>query len=423
MEILLLNPPYTEKITKEGRCEQKSELFEAAFPPLELAYIVAILRHKHNVKILDCIASRYNEERLISFYRKEKPSMVFVSTTTATISNDLRIIEKLNEVYKSKFVFFGVYASYFRKRLMKKGIIVPNNVEEYACKIVGEGFNPASLDSLPFPAWDLVNLKNYRLPLTGERFVLIQTSKGCRYECTFCTVPFYHGKKLLKRSINSVIEEILYVKKFGINNILFFADNFASDKYWVEGLCKEIIRRNIKIRFLCNSRVDSLDKETIQLMKKAGCWLISFGIESGSQKILNIAKKGIKIENAKEAISKASSKGILTLGNFVLGLEGENENTIKETIGFANQLNLDFAVFNIAASLPGSALYEMSKQKTLKRELINETELERWQKNAYLSFYSRKPFVRFFRVVKITGIKYLLPIINSAFYSLSKILF
>lgn len=431
MNILLLNPPYREKMVKEERCEQKAHIFQTTYPPLKLAYLAVILRKKADVRILDCIASDYSERELMAFYSKEKPDKVFVNTTTQTIKNDLRIIKELYEIHPSEFILFGVYAAYFRKKISDKNwIIAPKNVEEYAYKIIGEKFNLANLDSLPFPAWDIVDLDCYRLPLSGERFVLLQTAIGCPYECIFCTVPFYHGKRIVKRSISSVIGEIIYIKKLGINNILFFADNFTLDRFWVRELCRQIIKRDIKIKFLCNSRVDSVDRETLELMKKAGCWLISFGIESGNQGILDKAKKGIRIEDTRRAVYNAYNAGILTLGNFVMGLPGENLSTLKETIKFANELKLDFAAFNIATPLPGSALYERYKNKNIDFEKLEyssqvisrELDLGHWQKKAYVSFYSKRAIARFLRIVRIAGADNLLSIFKSAFYLIFRVL-
>ncbi len=431
MKALLLNPPYREKMVKEGRCEQRADIFQTTYPPLTLAYLAAILRKKFDVGVLDCIARGYKLQKLVGIYLNEKPDLVFVNTTTQTIKNDLKIIKKLNNLHRSKFVIFGIYASYFRKQITKEGIAtVPKSIEEYAYSLIGEKFDHKSPDSLPFPAWDLINLADYKLPLTGEGFVLLQTATGCPYECVFCTVPFYHGKTLKRRSVKSAIDEILYIKKLGISNVLFFADNFTLDKSWVKRLCKEIIRNKIKMRFLCNSRVDSVDRETLQLMKRAGCWLISFGIESGNQSILNKAKKRIKLEDSKRAVYEANKAGILTLGNFVIGLPSETQETIKETIGFANELGLDFVAFNIATPLPGSALYEQYKNKIIDFEKLEyssqviskELDLRYWQKKAYISFYSKKPVERFLRIAGITGMGSILDILKSASYLIFRVL-
>lgn len=430
MKVLLLNPPHHEKTIKEGRCEQKGELFETVFPPLQMAYLAAILKKKAEVKILDCIAQNISIEHLTQLYISEKPDKVFVNTTTKTIKNDLVIVKKLNKLNNAEFILNGISALYFRKRLSQiKGIIVPKNIEEYAYNLIGEK-SSGDLDDLPFPAWDMIDLGNYRIPLTGEKFVLLQTSTGCPYDCVFCTVPFYHGKRIVKRSINSVVNEILYIKRLGIDNILFFADNFAVDKLWVRKLCKEIIKKRIKINFFCNSRVDTIDKETLALMKKAGCWLISLGIESGNQRILDAAKKRIKVQDIRKAVSEANLAGILTLGNFVIGLPGENESSLKDTIKLANDLKLDFAVFNIAVPLPGSGLYQKYRNKNLNTEksgyssqaILQETDLRHWQRKAYISFYSKRPVGRFLRIIRIMGLKNIVHVVRSALYLVFQVL-
>ena len=174
---------------------------------------------------------------------------------------------------------------------------------------------------------------------------------------------------------------------------------------------------------MCNSRVDTIDKEMLDYMGKSGCWVISFGIESGSQKILDLCKKGIKITQIEKAISLCKSSNILTLGHFIFGLLGENEGTLKKTFKFSKSLGLDFAFYYIATPFPGSELYERIKPKTNdwnKYDLSNQLalnigmDLNNIQKKATKDFYLKNfSLSRIVRLIKVLGIKNFINIIKS----------
>ena len=419
-KIWLLNPPFPEKFIRVGRCEQKADFFQVGLPPLILAYMASILRKKYIVRIIDSVGEDYSKKDIIRLYLREKPDLVFLETTTPTIEYDLKLINSLSKLHKSKFAIYGVHISYLKsiKKLKDCDIkIIHEEPEKYAFKLIGKKNNLKDLDSLPFPAWDLINLKNYKLPLKNKSFTLIQPSRGCPYKCIFCTNPFYYGSKVRLRSVDSVIQEIKYIKKFNINNIFFYSDLFSVNKEWVKELCKRIITEKLNVEWMANSRVDSIDKETLTLMKKAGQWLISFGIESGDQEILNLAKKQTKIKQVYEAVNLAHSLGILTLGHFILGLPGETEGTLKGTINFSKKLRLDFAMFYIATPFPGSELYEVYKKKLnndwnkfeYSKQIINsKLNLHKWQKRAYNEFYIRnfslKKQLRILKIIRMRNI-------------------
>ena len=149
------------------------------------------------------------------------------------------------------------------------------------------------LDSLPLPAWHLLDLDRYRLPLKGKPFLMVAPLRGCPFNCSFCTCQTYYGKRLRKRSVESVLRELEYDgERFGIRDFFIWAETFVVDRAYVAALCRGIIERGLRISWTSNSRVDTVDKELLTLMAQAGCWMISYGIESGSQKILDEADKG-----------------------------------------------------------------------------------------------------------------------------------
>ena len=226
-----------------------------------------------------------------------------------------------------------------------------------------------NLDELPFPARDLVNNKLYIRPDTGEPQTTIQSQRGCPARCIYCLVGTVSGYIINFRSPESVVREIEEcVNKHNIKNFYFRADTFTWDKDWVIKLCKLIIDKKLDIRWNCNSRVSTIDEERLQWMKKAGCWLIGFGIETGSNEGLRKIKKGTTIEQAEEALRLCKMYKMKTYLFFVIGLPWETKKDVEDTINFAKKLRGDFAEFNMAFPYPGTEFYQMGIEQGLFKE-------------------------------------------------------
>jgi anaerobic magnesium-protoporphyrin IX monomethyl ester cyclase len=171
------------------------------------------------------------------------------------------------------------------------------------------------------------------------------------------------------RSAEKIMEELRTLKKLGVTNFGFHCDTFTLDKKMVIDLCKMILAENLKMKWAANSRVDTVDEETLLWMKKAGCWMVAYGIESGSQVVLNNVKKGITLEQIENTIRVSHKAGIKNWGYFVMGLPGETEETIKETIAFAKKLPLDYVNFAVGTPYPGTDFYEEAlRERWLKGE-------------------------------------------------------
>lgn len=213
------------------------------------------------------------------------------------------------------------------------------------------------LDDMPIPMHELLPLKKYRMPLIKGPFTFIVTSRGCPAGCTYCIkhVSYQYSARL--RSPKLIMDELWVLKKLGINNIHMYADLFTVNRDQVVELCRRMIEEDIKIKWTCNSRVDYVDEEMLQLMGKAGCWLISWGIESGNEQILKHARKGAYPYKAERALRWAKRAGIKNWGYFIIGLPGETEGTIRETIDFSKKLPLDIALFHVAAPYPGTPFF------------------------------------------------------------------
>jgi len=197
----------------------------------------------------------------------------------------------------------------------------------------------------------------YRMPWIKGPFTFIVTSRGCPAGCIYCIKHVSYQFTVRLRSPEKIMEELWVLKKLGINNIHMYADLFTVSRDQVVELCKRIIAENLKIRWTCNSRVDYVDEEMLSLMGKAGCWLISWGIESGNEQVLRHAHKGAYPDKAERALRWAHKAGIKNWGYFIIGLPTETEETIRQTINFAKKLPLDIALFHVAAPYPGTPFF------------------------------------------------------------------
>jgi radical SAM superfamily enzyme YgiQ (UPF0313 family) len=236
------------------------------------------------------------------------------------------------------------------------------------------------LDSLPYPARHLIDNSIYTRPDNGKIQAVIKVSRGCPFHCFFCLATPVSGKKVRKRSPENIVGEIKEcVEKHSITNFLFWSDIFNIDRQWVIDLCNEIINSGLKITWGSNTRADTADLEMANLMYKAGCRLVSIGVESGSQEMLNKMGKKTNLTQIKNTIKIFKKAKIKIYNYFVLGLPWETEETAEATIKFAIELNSDFVNFYTAAAFPGSRFYDYVLENNL-FETQNNDEL---YKSAY----------------------------------------
>jgi len=223
---------------------------------------------------------------------------------------------------------------------------------------VDRNFIP-NLDDLPLPMHHLLPLDKYRTAVLNGSYQFIVTSRGCTAGCVYCIKHVSYQAGLRLRSPENVVAEIEMLVGLGVKNIHMYADLFTANRDQVMGICKLIIDRGIKIGFTANSRVDYVDKEMLQMMAKAGCTVLSWGIESANEDILKKARKGTTAERASQSVKWSHEAGIRNLGYFIVGLPGETKETIQETIDFSKTLPLDLAIFHIAAPYPGTPFFFM----------------------------------------------------------------
>ncbi|MBC7228504.1 MAG: radical SAM protein [Thermoflexales bacterium] len=263
------------------------------------------------------------------------------------------------------------------------------------------------LDDLPLPRHDLLPLEKYRAPLVGGPYAFVVTSRGCPGGCRFCIKHVSYGQSVRFRSPENVLAELELLVGLGVRHVHMYADLFTVSREQVMGLCEGILERGLRVRWTCNSRVDFVDPEMLRRMARAGCWMISWGIESGSEEVLRRAGKGIRLEQVEQALRWAKEAGIRNWGYFIIGLPGETEETIRQTIRLARRLPLDLALFHIAAPYPGSPLFfevvekgwfrpdtrweqvDMDRSTVLDYPHLRAEDLERWARRAFRAWAMR----------------------------------
>lgn len=383
MKIILIQPCYPLSFT--------------VVPPLGLGYLASSLRDAgHEVQIVDCIAKNINVKTIQELVKKEQPQLIGVTILTIYFKEARELISKIKECSSAYIIIGGHHVTALPiESLEKTGAdfaVVGEGEEtivELANKIVtNQAYSDVkgicyksvkgriivnsprslidNLDNIPFPAWDLFGLRSYPYVPHGifnRRFpsVGIITSRGCPFDCTFCAVKLTFGKKLRTRSAKNVVDEIeLLSSKFGVKEFHFEDDNFNASKVHAMGISQEIIDRKLDISWSCPNgvRIDLLDEELLRKMRESGCYKLSVGIESFSQSILNRAKKHLDINLVPDQIRLIKKAGLEVEGFFILGLPGESEETICNTIKFALDLPLDFARFHLPIPLPGTEIYD-----------------------------------------------------------------
>ncbi|GMR22466.1 MAG: hopanoid biosynthesis associated radical SAM protein HpnJ [Acidobacteriota bacterium] len=443
MKILLLNPPTQEGkgFIREGRCTQEGGVWTTLWPPISLATIGAILeRDGHDVTALDGSATGYPRDKLLKDIEREPPDGVVWSTGTPSIATDLSLADEIREVAPStRTAVFGTHVSALDTSCLEQtpglDAIFRNEPEATASEWVARLDDVSSwsgvaglsyrngdelertadrpfledLDALPSPAWHLFDLDVYRLPLKGSRFLMVTPHRGCPYPCSYCTAQTYYGAKLRRRSIERVRDEIRRnIEVHGVRELFFWSDTFTIDKRYVIELCDAI--EPLGVTWASNSRVDTIDSELAVAMRRAGCWMISFGIESGDQASLDRAGKGATVEDAESAVRIAKEAGIKVAGHFVLGIPGETKESLDKTLALAERLPLDFEQFYCAVPFPGSRLYTEAREKGWLKDAafdrfrqdeallelpgLTSEEVMAYRQRAYRRFYTR-PSVAF----------------------------
>ncbi|MDO8646846.1 MAG: radical SAM protein [Candidatus Diapherotrites archaeon] len=398
-------------------------------PPLGLCYLAAMLEKQGiECKILDMPAQQLEVKDVLEEIKKFRPDFVGISALTPTISRTAELSKKIREKFpKVYLVIGGPHASLLPEQTLKltnADFVITGEGEKAIVKIAKElkklkrhsiikGELIENLDELPMPARHLLDLSKYSaLPNNykkNPRVLNVLASRGCPFNCTFCCKT--EGTRRYRvRSAENVIAELKELKeKYGIQEIAFWDDIFTIKREWVKKLCEKMIEEKIDFPWSCETRVQLVDKELLELMKKAGCWNIFYGIEAGDQTLLDNINKGIKLEDVRKAVKLTKEAGIEIRGSFMIGLPGETPELAEKTINFAIELDPDYAQFSITTPFPGTELYKTaSKFGKLDENFENYNEWQpvfvpfgyknaeevvKMQKKAFKKFYIRPAYV------------------------------
>lgn len=372
----------------------------ATLPHLGLLMLGSVLREAgHHVRIVDASALGRGYEDVLEEIRRFKPDVIALTAVTPSIIKTVKLAEKIKKTWSSVPIVIGGphFTAVPEQTLIDypvfdfgvvgegentlKDLVEALSANRSPLEVAGVAFRQngevifgaqrpviKDLDTLPFPAWDLLDgfphsyhpalFKYRKLPSTH-----VVSARGCPNKCIFCDTSVF-SRQIRFHGSEYVLEMIGYlVKRFGVREIVFEDDQFLIKKERVAKICEGFLSARWGISWCCSGRVNSVkDLDLLRLMKRSGCWQISYGIESGNQHILNFAKKGITIGQIEKAVRLTHEAGILSKGYFILGLPHETQKSITNTIQFAKNLPLNDMSAFILTPFPGSEMYDVAEK-------------------------------------------------------------
>jgi anaerobic magnesium-protoporphyrin IX monomethyl ester cyclase len=362
------------------------------FPPLGLGYIAAYLEmHGISVDLVDC--TFMSEEQALEKIKRSKPRIIGIQAVFSIKEKAIQMARLLREhcgtlvaggplpttnpqdfLEDFDIVVMGegektmleiALADVDRKDFSKiKGVAVADKGK----LVLGSPRDfVEDLDSIPFPSrqfYDNQAYKNYYSRKFGYTISSVMTSRGCPFKCDFCSRPIF-GNEFRSRSATNVVDEVEEVRALGYSRIWFADDCFTLNRRRLSDICDELVRRRVRIGWECLSRVDTVDSEVAEKMKRAGCERVFFGIESGNDDVLAIMKKQVTTKQAERAVHTFKKAAIQVGAFFIVGYPGENDETVLDTVKFASSLPLDYLSFTMPYPIPGTSLYAKVKDNLI----------------------------------------------------------
>jgi len=429
-KVALVNPPAI-----------KGAFHHHPYLPIGLAYLAAVLEQKGNeVLVLDCLASDIDQEQLKLKLAEFNPNIVGISSMTPMVLSTMMAARGAKQACPDTTVVLGgPHATFMDREILGSepsvDVVVRGEGEltlvELTHRIINHvGLNSAdgityrhqgqivqnpdrpyiqNLDDLPFPAYKHFPLDKYRL--FGKLFFPVITSRGCPFQCNFCTTSRILGKQYRARSPKNIGHELELLKReYNADSFTFYDDTLTLDKKRLFDICDEIKIRKINIPWDCQTRVDQISEEMLEKMKATNCQQVFFGAESGCQTVLNAVNKRTTVEQNEAAIKMAKKAGLFVAISIIIGYPGETAEMRKETFDFLKRAEPDDVYLCIATPYPGTELrkeverlgYKMSSDwsrydtttPVFENPLLSDEEALRLRKQFYDSFYSPKYALR-----------------------------
>jgi len=415
---LLINPPLIGGVafTRQGRCQEREDVLGTTKPPYTLALLAELLRRANcEVRLIDATAMRLTMAEVIARLDREgfQPTLILFPSTTPTLDADVAELSAIKQRYGAPMFCFGPHASTAPAQSMARvpqvdGMFVGEPEEgvqqlaaldsldrlgEIASLTWRQGGaviphrthgNYAGFLNMPFPAWDLLDLKGYSLPLVNKPYVIIETSRGCPYTCDFCVAPIHQGHKFRERSAKTLVSEIERAyRELGIEFFYLWGDTVTLNVKSFTAFCDELIERKLPIQWFGNARADNLtDPAFVHRLRRAGCWMLALGIESESDEVRKDMAKRLERQKIMSAFANMRQAGIKSFAFFIFGYPGDTKETMDRTTEYAIELDPDFANFYPAVPYPGTELYE----KCVRGGLLTPEAADNWPKMEY-SYY------------------------------------
>lgn len=361
------------------------------FIPLGIGYLSAVLeKNQYDVNVIDCQAHRYTNKQLEAKLVKSQPDIVGVTSSTLTYKPVLEIVKTAKKALPNCLIILGgphvtVLDEQTLMEAPEADIIVRGEGEQTILELVDSATKASlkniqeingitfrkngkivrtedrdfiqNLDELPHPAYRHFHLSRYEL--SGKTYLPIITSRGCPFQCTFCLASKMCGKKFRTRNPKKVVDELEWLRDTnGAEVIAFYDDTFTFDIARAYEICTEMKKRKFDLPWDCRTRVDRINPEILAKMREANCQLIHFGVESGTQKMLNTMKKGTTVEQNAKGIKMAKDAEISVAISVVVGYPGETVDMLEQTLDFIWKTEPDYVYVCQAIPYPGTELYD-----------------------------------------------------------------
>jgi anaerobic magnesium-protoporphyrin IX monomethyl ester cyclase len=429
-KIALVNPPLL-----------KGVYHHQLFLPLGLAYLAAVLKKNgHEVTVIDCLALDMNHEQLKVKIASFEPDVVGITSMTPMIQSTLLSARVAKEACPDVVVTLGgPHATFMDRQILEQeaavDIVVRGEGEQTLLEMAQNVAESKSLhkidgitlrdddqiiqtpnrsfiqnlDELPYPAYDCFQLNRYRL--FGKLFLPIITSRGCPFQCSFCTTSRILGKEYRARSPKNIVDELEFLKNtYGADAFTFYDDTLTLDKNRIFKICEGIKARKIDLPWDCQTRVDQVSREVLAEMRETKCQQVFFGVESGCQEILDAVKKRTTVEQNAKAIKLAKEAGLFVAISIMIGYPGETKDMLRQTLDFVRKTEPDDVYLCVATPYPGTELRRLVEEMGLKlsadwglydtvtpvfdNPLLSAEDIVKLRKGFYDSFYSPKYVLR-----------------------------